>query len=346
MEKALLIVNFGGPRTLSEIEPFLKELLCDQEVVRTGWPDIFHRFFFTRIARKRAKKISAEYEMIGGGSPIYGDTEFVANALRSSFSEVLTFHRYLPETHGASLKKIQEYLDRSEEPLTVFPLFPQFTYATTGSIAKLFCKALNKKQLNKLRWIKSFSSDPRFTAYYQRHIREGLVNMGWKEEETLLLFSAHGIPAAFVREGDPYQRECEEGYSLITKGFSLAKALLCYQSQFGKEEWIRPYTKQVCLSIDEIAEGRKRVLFVPFSFTSDHIETLFEVEHQYIPLLKDRGYEAARLPAFNRDKAWIELITKLAGEIEPVQNAMLVRCNGKKILVHPGNRCLFKEESG
>src|SRR5258708_3723862 len=100
----VVIANFGGPRSIEEIEPFLCALLCDKDVIRTRLPQVLHRFFFSRIARKRAVKIAPEYQKIGGKSPIFEDTEKVAEEVGRRFGQsILTFHRYLPMTHGRFL---------------------------------------------------------------------------------------------------------------------------------------------------------------------------------------------------------------------------------------------------
>jgi ferrochelatase len=134
---------------------------------------------------------------------------------------------------------------------------------------------------------------------------------GWKEEEVVLLFSAHGVPQEFVASGDPYQQECELSYAAIKEAFPRAHSCLCYQSQFGKQPWIQPYTSAVVAKIASYAQGRKKVVIIPLSFTSDHIETLFEIEQLYLPVLREQGVEACRCPALNRNTDWIEVIASL-----------------------------------
>ncbi len=320
---AYLIVNFGGPRSLSEIEPFLSTLLTDRDVVRTKLPKVFNNYLFRRIAKKRSVKVAADYEMIGGKSPIYGDTEFVAEALRARLNApVLTFHRYLPTTHAESLAAI-EALDAEE--IRVFPMFPQFTYATTGSIARLFKNKLSEKALNKLKWVKSYPSHPSFIEVTQQTIRSYLKEKNLKEEETLFFFSAHGVPQSFVDQGDLYAYECQLSYENVMKGFPHTESLLAYQSKFGPGEWLRPYTQEVCEQIEDYRKGRKNVLFIPISFTSDHIETLFEIEQDYLPIIRKQGVTPFRLPSLNRRPEWIEAIEEILKNYTPSSTSMLVR---------------------
>lgn len=305
-----LLVNFGGPRCLEEVESFLTELLCDGDVVRTKFPKFLHNYLFRRVAKKRAEKIKSDYARIGGKSPIYEDTEAVAEKLREKLqAPVLTFHRYLPLTHAASLRAIEECV---AEEIRVVPLFPQFTYATTGSIARLFAKRLNKSTVKKLSWISSYPEHPGFIASWQRRIADFLRENQLAEESAILLFSAHGIPRAFVETGDPYETECTRSFEKIRAHFPKALSFLSYQSRFGPEEWLRPYTDEICREIETWRGGRRHIVVVPLSFTSDHIETLFEIEELYLPILRAHGMTAYRCPALNLEAYWLNALTDIA----------------------------------
>lgn len=312
-----LLVNFGGPRNLDEIEPFLKELLCDPDVIRTRLPPFFHNWLFKRIARKRASTVRRDYEQIGGGSPIYADTEALAKALCEKLkAPVLTFHRYLPATHATALEQI---LNAKE--VKAIPLFPQFCYATTGSAARF----LSICPPQKIRWIKSYATHPAFIHAYQRRIASFLQEKNWREENTLLLFSAHGVPQIFIDEGDIYESECRLSVSGVMKAFPRALSHLSYQSKFGRGEWLKPYTNDVCEQILSWHQGRPHVAIVPISFTSDHIETLFEIERLYLPPIRAQGLHAARCPALNLEPYWIDALAQIAQETNLCSNSMLVR---------------------
>ena len=318
---ALMLVNFGGPRDLNEIVPFLEELLCDRDVVWTNYPSFFHRWLFRRIAQKRGKRIAADYKQIGGRSPIYFDTEEIGRRLLEIRGEkVLCFHRYLPATHDPILEDIEAI---EEEKITVLPLFPQFTYATTGSIARFFQKRLSAKSVKKLAWIGSYCDHPAFIACWQEKI-EAFLRQN-RIENPVLLFTAHGIPLSFVQKGDPYQRQCERTFQSIMRRFPGDIGRLCYQSKFGPGEWLRPYTNEACEEILQWSEGRKNVVFIPMIFTSDHIETLYEIEELYLPLVRARGVRAYRCPAFNQDENWIQVLQKISENQNLITNGSLVR---------------------
>ncbi len=304
-----IIVNFGGPRDLDEIPSFLQELLTDRDVVRTRLPKYVHNFLFRKIAQRRAKKIAKDYEEIGGKSPIYFDTEELAKRLREKLkSPVLTFHRYLPKTHEAFKSTL---LKTKTNSFTIFPMFPQFTYATTGSIARWFLDNIPYEIVNRMRWIKSYSSHPHFISSYQKTIHNFLNERQLQEEECLFLFSAHGLPISFVEKGDPYEKECQLSFSEIMKAFPKALGTLCFQSKFGPGEWLKPYTVDICNNILSYCQEKRHILFVPISFTSDHIETLFEIEKQYVPIIQEKGLNVYRVPALNLREDWIEGIVDI-----------------------------------
>ncbi|MES2344540.1 MAG: ferrochelatase [Chlamydiota bacterium] len=307
--KSMIIVNFGGPRLLSEVESFLIALLTDRDVIRTKLPKMIHRWFFTRIAKKRALKVAEDYQLIGGKSPIFEDTEAVAKAVASHLNiNILTFHRYLTETHASFINQVCDL----EEETVVFPMFPQFSFATTGSIARFFKNNVPKNRLEKMRWVKSYADHPAYVRLLQNNIRTYLLEQDLKDEECILLFSAHGIPLQFVKTGDTYEKECKRSFEAVAIAFPKIKCRLSYQSKFGRGEWLRPYTDEVCRDILEWSEGRRHVIFIPLSFTSDHIETLFEVEQLYMPVIRKAGLSAHRCPAPNRSTAWTTTIAHIA----------------------------------
>ena len=234
--KALLVVNFGGPRSLEEVPHFLEALLTDKDVIRTPLPNFLQDLLFKKIARKRSGKVAEDYHLIGGKSPIFEDTHWVASRLSEQIGcPYLTFHRYLRETHASFIEQITNL---PQEEILVFPLFPQFSYATTGSIARFFQKHLPDSVCQKMRWVCSYYAHEKYIDAFAKTIENFLKEKEFAEEETCLLFSAHGLPKSFIEEGDPYQRQCEASFKKLSEKFPKARSLLSYQSQFGKSIWI------------------------------------------------------------------------------------------------------------
>lgn len=321
MQRSILLVNFGGPRSLDEVEPFLVALLTDRDLIRTRLPNVLHRYLFTRMAKKRAKKVEKDYLKIGGCSPIYEDTEAVAREVSRRLGvSVETFHRYLPATHTAFLERMKKVKNS-----IVFPLFPQFSYVTTGSVARFFAEHLDRETVNGLRWIKSYPAHPAYVRAMQRCLRDFLHSKGIREEETMLLFSTHGLPQEFIDAGDIYEKECKLSFQAIASAFPAAHVQLSFQSKFGPGEWLRPYTDEVCQNIHNWCGGKKNVVIVPLSFTSDHIETLFEIEELYLPPIRAAGLVAYRCPALSRRPDWLDAICTILQEPDLYDTNTLIR---------------------
>ncbi len=320
-KKLYIIANFGGPRNPSEIAPFLQELLTDPEVIRTSLPSFLQKLLFSFIAKKRAKTVSKEYQKMGGKSPLFADTEKIGLLLEELLKEkVLCFHRYLPATHAAFFEAVKT---RNPEEIIVFPMFAQFSYTTTGSIAKLFYRKISPKE--KVKWVFSYALHEGFIKNFVQNIQEAMERVGFLEEKTLLLFSCHGLPEEYVMQGDPYQKQCEESQQKILSFFPKAIGKIAYQSQFGKKKWIEPYTQEVCENITNYSQGRDNVLIIPLSFTSDHLETLVEIEDMYLPLIQKNGLKAFRCPALNTEKRWVHAIVQILQESPLYETKRLLR---------------------
>lgn len=201
-KRAIILANFGGPRSLDEVRPFLIELLTDCDVIRTPLPRFFERWFFQKIAICRSKKICSDYAKIGGKSPIFEDTEALASEIQKRTRiSVMTFHRYLPATHQAFLNQVQAIED---EHIFILPMYPQFSYSTTGSIARFFLDRLSSSVTQKMQWIKSYATHPPYIEAMKSCIQDFLRLHHLSEEKIFLFFSAHGLPQQFVEQGDPF----------------------------------------------------------------------------------------------------------------------------------------------
>lgn len=323
MSRGVILANFGGPRNLEEVPSFLVELLTDVDVIRTPFPRFFEKWFFERVAKKRAHTVSHDYLKIGGKSPIFEDTENWASYLRQQTGlPVITFHRYLKATHADFIRQME---DINCQEMIAFPLYPQFSFATTGSIARFFQSQLSEKTARTIQWVRSYPTHPDYILAMQNSIADFLKEKKLKQEEVVLFFSAHGIPRKFVKQGDPYAEECEASYEAIRTAFPSALTLLAFQSKFGRGEWLKPYTIDLCTDPLKWNQGRQHVVFVPLSFTSDHIETLFEIESQYLPLLRASGLSAYRCPALNQREDWLKAMVAILNEIPLVSTPSLVR---------------------
>lgn len=292
MDKTYLLANFGGPRALWEVEPFLVALLTDPLVTGSFLNASVHRSLFTWIARKRTALLQRQYATIGGCSPIYEDTEKLAQQLSEYLqARVITFHRYLPNTHVRTITA----LTKTQGKIIGLPLFPHFTYSVTGSIQKFFQTHITKP----IHWIAHFGSHPAFISSLVSHILCFLKEQEIPRDDCYLVFSAHSLPKKYIKKGDPYESQCQASYRTLCRELQI-DSTLSYQSKFGYGRWLTPSTKQV---VNNLCSTKSHVVIVPFSFVSDHIETLYEIDRLYLPPLRLR-YQAKRLPTLAASPQW------------------------------------------
>ncbi|MBQ8498615.1 ferrochelatase [Chlamydia sp.] len=288
-----LLANFGGPRTPQEIFSFLQALLTDRDVTGGGIPSLLHKPLFSYIAKRRARHVAEQYAYLGGGSPIFQDTENLAKHLSEELqAPVIPFHRYLPETHERTLLALRETCDE----IIGVPLFPHYTFAVTGSIIRFFLQHLPEKPIA---WITQYGVHPNFISCMQDHIQKCLMAQNIAAEDCCFLFSVHGLPQRHIRLGDPYAQQCWESFNAL-KG--RGENILSFQSKFGIGKWLGPSTQKICQSL---CTQKRYVVIVPFGFVSDHIETLYEIDHLYVPILLQKGYRVVRVPAVNTSSQWV-----------------------------------------
>ncbi|WP_100934665.1 ferrochelatase [Candidatus Chlamydia corallus] len=319
---AYLLANFGGPRHAEDLQEFLISLLTDRDVTGTFLPKLLHRNLFTFIAKKRISKVLPQYESLEDWSPIYSDTEILAKRLSEICrTPVIPFHRYLPSTHKNTLDALRSLNTRS---ITGIPLFPHFTYSVTGSIVRFFMKHLPETPIS---WIPQFGSDPKFVSVITSHIQDCLQKSRILEKECCFLFSVHGLPVRYISQGDPYSKQCYESFSAITANFKEAENFLCFQSKFGPGKWLSPSTAQLCKNIQT---DKPNVIVVPFGFVSDHLETLYEIEKDYLPLLRSRGYQALRIPTIYGSPLWVSALAGIMKDNPTVAAQGLIKTGKKK----------------
>ena len=305
---AVLLLNLGGPECPRDVEPFLYNLFSDRQIIRLG-PPFLQKFIARRIARKRAPKSRANYAKIGGGSPILAITGRQARALEKSLardgvymvrpcmrywspfaSEVLAELRKTPVTHIIAL-----------------PLYPQYSRATTGSSLADLERELQKiSRPPRLKTIRSWPDQPHYIDCLAKHINGLIEEMG--KQGTAVVYSAHSLPREFIEQGDPYVEELHRTIEAIEHKTSI-RGHLAYQSRSGPVRWLEPSTPDMLTRL--AGQGMRKILMVPISFVSDHIETLYEIDMLYRDQARQLGMELRRVPGLNDDPRFIEGLRQL-----------------------------------
>jgi len=300
-----VLLNLGGPETLDDVEPFLLRLFEDREIIQLPWQRVLGPF----IARRRAPKVRALYQAIGGGSPIRTWTEMQgagmsrlldARAPESAPHRAYIAFRYTRPTSDDALRAMAADGVRR---VVVFSQYPQFSCATTGSSLNELWRAARRNDLiDAFDWslIDRWPTHPGFVEAMAQTVRDGLQRFADDErDDVVLLFSAHSLPLAVVNRGDPYPQEIGASVHEVMQRLGWShRYLLSWQSEVGPVAWMGPSTERVLRGLS--ARRRRHVLVVPIAFTSDHIETLSEIDREYAELAHALGIRHFhRTPALN-----------------------------------------------
>jgi len=308
---AVVLFNLGGPDGPKAVQPFLYNLFADKAII--GAPAGIRQALAFMISTLRKKSAQANYNIMGGGSPIMPQTTAQADALGAAMSskvdgaEVKLFiaMRYWhPFTHEAA-KAVAAY---GPDEIILLPLYPQFSTTTTGSSVGEWNRVYRGS--GQAREICCY---PTLDGVVEAHAQaiERAYSAAGSPVGTRLLFSAHGLPEKIIEQGDPYQSQIEATAAAVAarlgKGWDWQ---ICYQSRVGPLKWIGPTTPE---AIAAAAEAGLGVVVTPIAFVSEHIETLVELDHEYAELAHDLGCpHYIRVPALGTDPIFIEALSELA----------------------------------
>lgn len=295
----IVVAQMGGPGRLEEVAPFIRAVFEDPGLVPLPGGARTRRFLARLIAAVRAPSVRSRYRSIGGGSPIREVTLRQADMLREELRrrghdvEVAVAMRYTdPDTASA----VESLLSASVDQLLMLPLFPEYSFATTGSSEAELRRVLTAVGCDlPLEVVRSWSDHPSFLDATASLVGSRLTAMPVASGvKTVVVFTAHGIPEALVARGDPYVDEVESMVASVMQrlradGHGDLVSRLGYQSRTGPMRWVGPGTEEVIRELAE--EGRVAILAVPVSFVSDHIETLWEIDQHFYGLAETSGVE-------------------------------------------------------
>jgi ferrochelatase len=308
---AVILTNLGTPDRLERatIKRILREFLSDPLVVRL--PRLFWLpLLYGIILPLRSGKTLQAYSRVWGkeGSPLLAYANRQRNALQEKLlgqAHVELAMRYGNPSYPSVLRQLR---DAGVDRLVVLPLYPQYSVTTTATSYKHL-----KNTLREL----DYSPTVEFIGYYPDHpayidaLAES-IREHWQQEQRHLLMSFHGLPQENVDRGDPYQQQCEKTAQLLAAKLELGADdwSIGYQSRFGKQTWIQPYTSDVLHQLVE--RGVKAVDVICPGFSADCLETLDEIEVEYRnEFMQLGGEQFSYIHALNDRDAHIEMMQSL-----------------------------------
>jgi len=307
---AVVLFQLGGPDSQAAVEPFLYNLFRDPDIINFPGAFLARKPLAKLISSTRAKSKRRDYAAIGGSSPIRRLTEQQARALEVALKPhisartIVAMRYWHPDTAGAIAA-----LESAEfDELVLLPLYPHYSFATTGSSLKEWNRLYKPKV--PVYVIDHFYDHPDYIAGIVERINSVLQQLP-NPEKVHLIFSAHGLPLSLVEKGDPYPKHIEATVRLIREMGSWSNPhVLCYQSRVGPMKWLTP---SFTGTIERMArDGQRRMLVIPISFLTEHIETLHEINIEARELAESLGIEEFHMmPALNDSPLLIRALADL-----------------------------------
>jgi len=283
----ILMLNMGGPSTLDEVGEFLSRLFHDKDLI----PLPAQKQLAPFIATRRTPKVTEQYRQIGGGSPIRKWTEtqgeVMVNLLDKMSPETAPHKFYVgfryanPLTEDALAEMTKDGIERG----IAFTQYPQYSCSTTGSSLNAVYKYY--KDLNvpsNIDWsvIDRWPTHPGLVKAFAQTIIDEVEKFPEEvKDDVVILFSAHSLPMSVVNRGDPYPQEVAATVQRVMESLNFSHSYrLVWQSKVGPLPWLGPQTDEALKGL--VKNGKKNILLVPIAFTSDHIETLYELDIEYV----------------------------------------------------------------
>lgn len=311
-EKAgILLANLGTPDapTPAAVKRYLKEFLSDRRVVDTPrwlwWP-----ILNAAILPLRSPRVAKLYASVWmeEGSPLMVWSQRQRAALEA--------HLQLPVALGMnygnpSMKSaLDSLMAQGVTRLIVLPLYPQFSCSTVAAVWDCITRAFaGYRSLPEVHFIRDYATHPAYISALKASVERAFARNG---KPDLLVMSFHGIPQRYADEGDDYPLRCRETFNALTAALGLNEneAMMTFQSRFGREQWLKPYTDETMRQLP--AQGVKHVQVMSPGFSADCLETLEEISEQNRDFfLHAGGTRFDYIPALNDDAEHIAMMADL-----------------------------------
>ncbi|KAG8829307.1 ferrochelatase hem15 [Serendipita sp. 399] len=341
---AVVLLNMGGPSTVSEVNFFLTNLFSDGDLI----PLPFQSFIAPWIAKRRTPKIEKQYADIGGGSPILRYTREQGRLMCKLLDELnptTAPHKpYVAFRYANPLtsQTLSEMKADGVKRAIAFTQYPQYSCSTTGSSLNELYRQASRGEGGKIKWsvIDRWAMHDGLVDAFTNLIVKALSKFPvHRRSKAVILFSAHSLPMSVVNRGDPYVMEVATTVGSVMRRLASVDGFenpyrLVWQSQVGPSAWMGQQTSEAIKGLarlgdeeekqlaqmsqqskKELAElasvGYKDVVLVPIAFTSDHIETLYELDLEYVQEGKELGMTIERAESLNTSPIFIRAMADL-----------------------------------
>lgn len=319
----VLLANLGTPDNYDywSMRRYLGEFLSDKRVIdfpAWKWQPLLQLVILT----KRPFTSGANYKLIWnhdkGESPLMtitkAQTARIAESLAGRYGGSVMVDFCMRYGNPSTRSKVRAMVEAGCEKIVFFPLYPQYAGATTATANDEFFRALMaEKAQPAARTVPEYFDHPAYVEALAQSVERAYA--GLERRPDVLVASYHGMPKRYLMEGDPYHCKCQKTSRLLRErlGWDKGEIVTTFQSVFGREEWLRPYTVE---HVAELAkQGKKHIAVIAPAFSADCIETLEEIQGEICEAFEHAGGETfTYIPCLNDDAAHVEALVTVIGE--------------------------------
>jgi len=314
----VLLVNLGTPDSADArgVRIYLKEFLSDPRVIEDQgllWKLVLHGI----ILRIRPGRKARDYQKIWNREKNESPLKTITRAQSEKLAEAISDHDHVVVDwamrygNPSIRSRIDALTSQGCDRLLVVPLYPQYSAATSATVCDEVFRVLGDMRAQPtLRVTPPYYDDPDYIEALAVSINTHLANLPFQPE--IIVASFHGMPQKYVDKGDPYQAQCIATTDALRKrmGLDASKLKLTFQSRFGFDAWLQPYTDK---TMEQLAkDGVRRIAVVTPGFSADCLETLEEIAQQNAEIFKHNGGEHfAAIPCLNDSDPGMDVIRQL-----------------------------------
>jgi ferrochelatase len=314
----VLLVNLGTPDTADTpgVRVYLKEFLSDPRVIENQgllWKLALNGIILRTRPRRKARDYRKIWNLEKNESPLKTITRAQAEKLAADISDKdhVVVDWAMRYGNPSIASRINALTVQGCERLLVMPLYPQYSAATSATVCdEVFRVLADMRAQPTLRVTPPYYDDPSYIEALAVSIETHLKGLSFQPE--VIVASFHGMPQKYVDKGDPYQRQCTATTEALRKrlGLDSSKLLLTFQSRFGFDQWLQPYTDK---TMEKLAkDGVRRVAVVTPGFSADCLETLEEIAQENAEIFQHHGGEQfSFIPCLNDSEGGMDMIRQL-----------------------------------